>query len=171
MGSESEIFPWLVTDPEFWVRPTESSEINTKTTKRLPTRRPVMSFINTPYLPADYPGIESKVGLAMMRDLRGFSINSLFYVKKGGHLGVTVPLPGSRTTFRASLSSLIPTNLACLKCRSGVHSVNSICAISSVRTTATQFVFDRWRSIQSGYRINARQLEHERNHQIPGSSQ
>src|SRR5262249_19644745 len=36
----------------------------------------------------------------------------------------------SRITSCASLSSLNPTNLECLRCPSGVHSVNSICAIS-----------------------------------------
>jgi hypothetical protein len=66
-GSESEIFPRLVTNPEFWVRSTESSEINTKTTKRLATRGPIISFINTPYLPVGYPAkvIGSKVGCAL----------------------------------------------------------------------------------------------------------
>jgi hypothetical protein len=45
LESESN-FPWLVTNPEFWVRrSTESSEINTKTTKRLARRAPVISFI------------------------------------------------------------------------------------------------------------------------------
>jgi hypothetical protein len=72
MGSESEIFPWLVTDPELWVRPTERSEINTKTTKRLPTRRPIISFITLPISQL----VTRKEVLAMMRDFREFSINS-----------------------------------------------------------------------------------------------
>jgi hypothetical protein len=67
-------FPRLVTNPEFWVRSTESSEINTKTTKRLAGRGPVISFINTPCLSVGYPTkvIGSKVGRATMRDSTGF---------------------------------------------------------------------------------------------------
>ena len=67
------------------MRSTESSEINTKTTKRLASRAPVISFINTPYLSIGYPTnvIGSKVGRAMMRDSTKFFINPLFDVKKG----------------------------------------------------------------------------------------
>jgi hypothetical protein len=83
-GSESEIFPWLVTKPEFWVRPTESSVINTKTTKRLPTRRLIISFINTPYVPVvtQAKAMGSKVGRAMMRDFRVCFTCRLFIYKK-----------------------------------------------------------------------------------------
>ena len=43
----------------------------------------------------------------------------------------------ARTTSRASLSSLSPTSFECLRRPSGVHSVNSICATSSVLTPNT----------------------------------
>src|SRR5262245_20675430 len=39
------------------------------------------------------------------------------------------------------------TNFECLRWPSGVHSVNSICATSSVRTTTTGTSFDKWRNI------------------------
>jgi hypothetical protein len=45
---ESEVFPRLLFNPEFWVWSTESSEINTKMTKRLARTAPI-SFINAPY--------------------------------------------------------------------------------------------------------------------------
>jgi hypothetical protein len=41
-------------------------------------------------------------------------------------------LPGSRNTPPASLSSLNPTNFECLRSPSFVHSVNSVCATSSI---------------------------------------
>jgi hypothetical protein len=125
------------------VRPTESNEINTKTTKRLPTTRPIISFINTPHVPVAQQKLSGRKYVVRRCGTIESSINSLFYVKKGEHwscyrFSITAPLPDSRTTSRGFLSSLNPTNFECLICPSGVHSVNSICATSAVRTTTTR---------------------------------
>jgi hypothetical protein len=62
-----------VTNPEFWVRPTDSSVINTKMIKRLPTRRPITSFMKLPMsLLVPSKVIGSKIGRAMVRDFRLF---------------------------------------------------------------------------------------------------
>jgi hypothetical protein len=101
-----------VTDPEFWLRPPESSEINTKTTKRLPTRRPIISFINTPLsLLVARQSYWAESRSCDDAGLYRFSINSLFHVKKGDHWFLNYwAASNSRTTFRASLSSLSPIN-------------------------------------------------------------
>jgi hypothetical protein len=74
------------------VRPSESSEISTKTTKRIPTRKPIIFFINTPYLPCWLPSKSYWVESRSCDDAGTLEslLSTHFYVKKGGHLGVVI---------------------------------------------------------------------------------